>query len=871
MFRKFMTITALIIVSQQIFAQSIPFSGSLDPGIPTIQSVLGYDIGERFTDYRNLERYIDALSRSTNRMQRIVYGETNEHRPLQIVAISSPENLQRIEAIKSSNLKLTDPRNFKSSDELKSALNDLPVIVFLSYGVHGNEACSPEAALLTAYQLCASTDQSIKDILNQAIVLIDPLANPDGHERYAQWANSALGKFMNTNPSAYEHSEPWPGGRTNHYFFDLNRDWAWQTQIETRSRLTFYRQWMPHVHVDYHEMGYTSTYFFFPAAVPVHESLPPDVVKWAKIFAQGNAQALDNVGASYYVGESFDLFYPGYGDSWPTFNGAIGMTYEQAGGSRGAFAVRRPGGAVLTLRDRARNHFLTSMATISTSVKNRLERIKDFSAFWETGLKNSESTKGYLITEGRDPNRTGKLVQTLIDQGIEVYQLQEVQTLSVQKYFSKKPSNETIDKGSYYIPLQQPHQRLARVLLEPKAAFRDTFFYDISAWSLPVAYGVAAHTTESVLPSSAKKINRTEFVQGKIIGGKAAFAYLIPLDRNNASILALQLLQKKYSLSVAHRPFEIAGRTFGRGTMIVRTAENGTSLHKTIEDCAKSLGVDIYAANSGLTDQGISLGSNYISLMKKAEVAIATGEGVSSGDYGELWHLFDQELNLPFTAVRLSELTSMDLSQIDVVILPDGNGYQTTLDTARTDRLKRWVQSGGVLIGFEGGAQYLMKNRSAITTAALKAEKREEEKSKEEKEQDRLKKEAQKRLSYFDKSEKQRLDMIPGSIFKALIDTTHPIGYGYPSEIFVFKSGGQPLELTETGHNVARFAKDSLQTSGYASAEKAGKLSEAAYIQEFRFGSGRVVLFSESISFRRFWQSLQNLLLNSILFLPQPR
>lgn len=844
--------------------------GSYNPSIPTPQSVLGYNIGDRFTDFRNLEKFYDKLVAASDRVRRITYGETYEMRPLQLLVISSPQNLARLDEIKATNRKLTDPRNFKSKAEVERIINTLPAIVWLSYGVHGNEACSPEAAMLTAYQLCAGMDQRTLDILDNLVVLIDPVVNPDGRERYVQWVNSTLGSKPNVNPDAIEHSEPWPGGRTNHYYFDLNRDWAWQTQKETRARIPVYRAWMPHTHVDFHEMGHTSTYFFFPAAPPVHTELPPEVKKWGMIYGKGNAEALDRLGQQYYVGESFDLYYPGYGDSWPTFNGAIGMTYEQAGGPRGALAVRKPNGDTLTLRQRALNHFTTGIATLETTVKNRKERLQDFYAFWESGLRNSSRVKGFLIKEGTDPNRAAQLVATLINQGIEVHQLQETTSLDAQRYYTAKSTKVSFPKGSYFISTLQPHSRLIKALLEPTTALPDTFFYDVSAWSLPVAYGLEAYTTGASLPSTAKKLSEIQRVTGKIIGGKAAFAYLIPWERNDAVKLVWSLLERGYAVHHATRPFQTAGRHFRAGTIIVFSSSRQETLHADIAQLAETFGVDIYAAQTGLTDGGISLGSNHVRPLKKPSIAVVTDTPASPSAYGELWYFFDQEYHIPITAIRGRELGDINLSKYDVLIIPDGGEYRFVLDSIKVAKLKQWVQNGGVLVGIEGGALFLSKNRSGITTAIQESERKEDDKTKEEKEEEKARKEVQKRETLFERQERERLESIPGAIFKVLIDTTHPIGFGYDRELYVLKRNSTPFLLSEGALNVGRFAPDSTETSGYAAKSKAKKVADAAFITEFRNGRGRVVLMTESVTFRMFWAGLHKLLLNAVLFLPQP-
>ncbi len=853
------------------FSQPVRFYpiGPVNPSIPLPSTVLGYELGSRFTDYRNQEQYLNRLTASCDRVKRVFYGETYEHRPLQILIISSPRNLAQLEEIRTGNLKLTDPRSLSKSDGDRLT-NSLPAIVWLSYGVHGNEASSTEAAIAVAYQLCAGTDERTTAILDNIVTIIDPSINPDGRERYVHWINGMASQVPNANPEALEHSEPWPGGRTNHYFFDLNRDWAWQTQQESRARIKLYRSWMPQTHVDYHEMGYTSSYFFFPATAPFHEALPSEVKKWGEIYGKGNAEAFDRIGAQYYVGEEFDMFYPGYGDSWPTFNGAVGMTYEQAGHSRGGLAVRKPNGHVLTLWERARNHFTTSIASLETTVKHRRERLEDFLKYWRSAVDYAGTVKGFLLEEGSDPGRASRLVSGLLSQGIEVHQLQEPARIEARRFFSKKTSRDLFPIGTYYVSLRQPQGRLAQALLEPQAAVRDTFYYDVSAWSMPVAYGLQASSTESGVPASARILTDPPLVHGQVSGGKAHYAYLIPWERHKAATVAWQLLERGYSLSYATRQFEMGGRAFRAGTVVVFVGQNGDSLYADLERLASTEGVDIYSSNTGLAEKGISLGSDRIRPFKKPTVAVVAESPVSSNDFGELWYLMEQEYRIPFTAIRASELTHDELEHYNVIIIPDAGDLRQVIDSAGVDRLKRWMTNGGMLIGIDGAARFFVKSKSGLTAGVLQSDKKDEDKTKEEKEQEKAKKESAMRQSLFEKEEYHRLAAIPGTIYRVNVDTTHPIGFGMPPEIFVFKQDGIPLELTESGHTVARFSNDSTEVSGYARPDRSKKIAGTAYIQDFKIGKGRAILFAESVTFRMFWVGLNKLLINAILFLPEP-
>lgn len=866
------SLLSILLASALCLAQKPPqfFSGTeFNPNIPTPQSVLGHEIGDRFTDYRNMEKYIEKLTASSDRVKRIFYGETYEHRPLQVLVVTSPKNLARLDAIRTQNLKLTDPRNFKAKNGAEELIGGLPVMVWLAYGVHGNESSSPEAALLTLYQLCAGTDAKTLNLLDNAVVIIDPNVNPDGRERYVQWNNSVSNLVPNTSPEAREHNDSWPGGRSNHYYFDLNRDWAWLTQRETQARIKLYREWMPHVYVDYHEMSYQSSYFFFPAQAPFHTEFPEEVKKWGKIFGRGNAEAFDKLGIAYFTGEQFDLLYPGFGDTWPTFNGAIGMTYEQGGGA--GLAIRKRTGQILTLRERARNHFVTSFASIETAVKNRKERIQDFYRHWESGLANTGKVKGFIIREDKDPNRAAEMANILLQQGIEVHQMQESVTLEAQKFYAKKSARESFPKGTYFVSMMQPASHLAKALLEPQTTVTDTFFYDVAAWSLPVAYGLTAYSTESPLPANAAKIQTARQQVGQVIGGKAMYAYLVPSEQQNGLKLIRHLLEKNYLLSVATRSFEMSNKYFPAGTVIALVGNNIDSIHSDMISLAARYGIEIVATNTGMTDKGISLSSDRSRPLIKSRIAVLTDSPFFSSDFGELWYLFEQRFDIPFTAIRSRDFGRAPLNDYDVLIFSDASDLREVLDSSNVDKVKRWIGQGGVLIGLDGSARALTKSRGGFTSVTLLAEKKEEEKTKEEKEFDKQKKETEKRQTLFEKEETARRLPIPGSVFKAIVDTTHPIGFGSPREIYVFKGDGGPIELSEAGHNVIRFSPDTTEVSGYVNKERSKKLAESAYVQDIRMGRGRVVLFAENMTFRMFWAGLNKYLMNAIMFLPEPK
>lgn len=868
--KNFLSLASALAFVTSVHAQSLVPIGSVDPAVSTLSSVLGYELGERFTDFRLLERVTESLASHSQRVRLVTYGASVEHRPLRALIITSPENHARLDWIRAENLKLTDPRTL-TSDEADRIARDLPAIVWISAGVHGNESSSPEAALALAYQLAAGTDERTRAIVQDAVVIIDPTLNPDGRERYVRWYHGTATVPPTEGWDGAEHAEPWPGGRTNHYGFDLNRDWAWLTQKESRDRVEFYRTWMPHTHVDLHEMGPFSSYFFFPAAVPFHESLPPDVARWGKIYGAANAAALDLLGAPYYVGENFDMFYPGYGDSWPTFNGAIGMTYEQAGSGRAGLTIRRTDGTRLTLRERIRNHFTTSLATIETTVRKRTDRVRDFAAYWRSALDVPGSTRTIFIRTDRDRPMGDRLADVLTRNGIEVHQLASPATFSARAYYSPRNERVSFPTGTLAIRLDQPQRRLATALLEAKTAARDTFFYDVSAWSLPVAYGLSAYESEVPLPSTVRRWSDATRSQGRIVGDSGGIAYLIPWESHAAARMVWSLLRHGRVIHAATRSFVLGGKTYGAGTAVIFAGSNRSDLRADINEAARRCGIDVFVAATGLTEKGIALGSDRVVPVRAPSVALATDEPTSPNDVGEIWHLLENEFESPPTLLRTEDLGRAVLSKYDVIILPDGWTWKSALDSTTVAALRLWVSGGGVLISIDDAARAMTKSTTGLTSSLLLQDTKEDEKSKEEKEREKGLKERRRSMTRFQKEEFDRRERIPGTIFRIVVDTTHPTGFGLPGEMFAFKGNGAPFKAVDQGHVVVRFSPDTTQVSGYSPRTRAKEVAGAPYLQEFQIGRGKVYLFSESPTFRSLWQGTTRFLVNAMLFGPPPR
>ncbi len=858
--------------------------------VPPPKKSLGYELGEQFTSHGRIEKYIQTLKDAApDRVRLLSYGETNEGRTLYLVVISSSDNLGRLDEIRANIQKLSDPRRI-SGAEAEKIIGSTPPIAWLSYGVHGNEASSPEAALNVIYQLAARTDDEVTSLLKNLVVVIDPLLNPDGHERYVNFQTTRRGRAPVDDRNAAEHNEDWPSGRSNHYFFDLNRDWAWLTQRESQARIKAYLEWKPQVHVDFHEMGFNSSYFFFPPYKPINKNLPKNVIRWAEMYGQANASAFDAHGWSYWTNDHFDLFYPGYGDSWPSLNGAIGMTYEQAGGGAGVRIKRTVDDDILTLRDRLEHHTTTSFATLKTTAQHREQRLRDFYGFFKDALQEGAAgpVKAYVVSPETDPGRALKMVRLLQRQGVEILRSTESLSLNgLRTYFSDGTTSKKFPVGSYVIPMNQPAKRLITTLMEQEPALSDTMFYDISSWALPVAYGVETYwSAQPVASTSVKPLEREdEPVKGRIVGEKASYAYLLKNASNDALAGLAYLLQHDVKVNVALKEFTLKGEQFPRGSLIIPVAANGPDLESSIKALSETFRLTIYAANTGFTESGITLGSDRAVRLKRPRIIVVTNSPVGSEAFGAIWSMFDAQYGIDFVPMKLSQLRNADLHDYTAIIFPDdnsdGSGYRSQLDSNAVQRIKTWIIGGGTFIGIEGGAAFASASVGKIASIKLKEKKKDEKKKDDSKKPDDKKEaekkeeklsdeELEKRMTVEEKERKNRLDEIPGTMMRVKIDRTHPLGFGYDHDAAVLKTTKTMFELSDHGHNVGIYTK-SPRLSGYISKENEKMLEETPFLVHEQLGGGNVILFADDPNFRLFFDGLNKLFLNSVLLMPSIR
>jgi Zinc carboxypeptidase len=827
---------------------------SLNAQLKSPEEFLGYKIGSRYTPHWKVVNYFNHVAANAAATMKLdKYGETNEGRPLLVSFISSAENIQQLEAIRLNNLRLAN----RAKD--KMAVNEnTPAIVWLSYNVHGNETSSSEAAMLTLYALVNPANTETKEWLKNTVVIIDPCINPDGRDRYVNWFNSIADKTANPRLDAREHREPWPGGRTNHYNFDLNRDWAWQTQVETQQRIKVYEQWLPQIHVDYHEQGVNEPYYFAPAAQPYHEV----ITKWQRDFqtaiGKNNAKYFDKNNWLFFTKEVFDLLYPSYGDTYPIYNGAIGMTYEQGGGPGGGLAAQTDDNDTLTLHDRAMHHYTTSLSTIEIASLNAGKLIKEFRNFFnEAVTAGIGEYKTYVIKDEPGNVQRMKSFRQLLEKNNIQYGTATASGRGYN-YQTGKEESFSIAAGDVVVSALQPKSALVKVLLEPVSKLVDSVTYDITAWSLPYAYGLKAYAVK-------EKINPTAFDAAKSTNEvKEAYGYVIKWEGVSSAKAAGQLMQKGILLRCAEQPFETGGQKFARGSLIILKTSNksqAVDLWKTVADVCNENNITAYSVASGFVDKGYDFGSDKVRPLKAPKVALVTGEGVGSNGAGEIWHFFERQLDYPLTLINANDLARANWAAIDVLIMPDGN-YKFLNEKAQLDEFKSWITKGGRVVALEGAVAQLAKAEMGIKLKKPEEEDDKKDKKDSEDEYDALKK--------FENRERDFIpNYTPGSIFKVDMDNTHPLAYGYPNFYYTLKMDDNIYEFIKGGGwNVGVIKKEN-QIAGFVGAKLKLKLKDGLLFGVQDMGRGAISYLADDVMFRSFWENGKLMFCNAVFLVGQ--
>ena len=836
---------------------------AVDEKVPRPDAFLGYPLGERFTHWDRIVAYLEQVAAASPRVKTWEYGRTYEGRPLMLVAISSPANIQRLEEIRQEHQRLADTTNLPDAERDRLA-SRVPLVVWLAYGVHGNESSSAEAAMGAAYLLAAGQGDFAR-MLENMVVLIDPLSNPDGRERYVSGFEQRRGAEPNPNRSAAEHWEPWPGGRQNHYLIDLNRDWAWASQQETRHRIAAYRSWEPQVYVDFHEMGSESSYFFPPSAEPIHPQIDRRVVSWLETFGRGNAEAFDKLGWVYFKEENYDLFYPGYGDSYPSLRGAVGMTYEMAGGGRGGLALALPDGTILTLADRVARHLTTSLTTLRTASANGRRLLEDYVA---NRIKAASEPRAYLWSGEQAESRA--LADLLVLHGIRVHQTTQTTEIAARSLTDDGElggdSVKRFPAGTYVVSTTQPLGNLVEALLEREAPMSERFverqrlrleqnlssqFYDITAWSLPYAFNVDTW----VAPAPPTGLRSLPEVTGGILGsGQGELGYVVPPQGIATYRFAADLQRRSILHRVAMGSLSSAGE-LPAGTIFIPRRGNPADLRESLQKLLVDSGLTARPVASSFDLQGISLGSNDVEAVKPVRVGLVSGNGVDATSFGFLWHLLDEQVRVPHDRIDLAQLAQVDLSELDVLVLPSG-AYEETITTRAREAVDAWVKGGGVLVAVGDSIEWLQKHE--MTGVKTWEPPKDGEDDEDEDPEGAGQTEAEKSLE-------SRPIFTPGAILATRMQSNHPLTLGLRTSPKVLYEGTVVLKTTGDPRRDVLVAEQDPVVAGFAWPEAEERLSGSLLVGMEPRGRGGVVLFAQDPAFRLFWRATTPILLNAIL------
>ncbi len=897
--RFHLPILSLLLFANLTFAQEFQFypKAEYDSAIPTLEQVVGHKWGEKITMHHEVEKYIHRLAEVSKNVRLVKYAETWEGRTLYYMIVASEQNLARLDEIKAGMQKLADPRQISAAEADRliapTGVASLPSITWLAYGVHGNEISSTDAALLTAYHLVAAQNDSLaRLVLQNSVVILDPMQNPDGRDRFITYFRQTTGRWPDADQQAAEHRETWPSGRSNHYLFDMNRDWFAMTQPETRGRVKAFLEWYPQAFVDLHEMGSNSTYYFAPPAEPLNPEMPPAQIKMLEKYGRNNAKWFDRMKFDYFTREVFDSFYPGYGEGWPMFHGAIGMTYEQA--SARGLIVKRNDETTMHYRETVQHHFIASLSTAETTARNRAEMLRYFYEYRRSAIEEGRTSeiKEFIIAPGNDPNRAAKLANLLRQQGIEVKKAAATFTnRRVEDYYGSGIQSKSFPAGTFIVSLAQPSKRLAKTLLDKHTPMDDRFlqeqlrrekkrldvqFYDVTGWSLPLLYDVECYRShEASLGNFSTLGAEVSPLSGAIQGGKAQLAYLIPWGTNAAAKALAELHRKNIRVFSTDIAFTLNGRKYPRGTLIVKVKDNPDYLFETLGEIVKAENIEIISTNDSWVDEGVNFGSGNVQFLEKPKIVLAYNTPTSSLSAGWTRYLLEQAYGYPVTIMHAEQLGNADLSKYNALILPDAFGsYDRALGEGNS--IKDWIRKGGTLITYGNATQWLTGEKVGLlgTTRELKGgkpdkdEKKDKPDKKEETKPDLTKPfDVEKEIQ----PEKELPIETPGTIVRVKLDTEHWLAFGYDGDANVLVNSRNiftPLKL-DKGANVGLYMpEDKLVLSGFIWDESKKQLANKAYLMHQNLGAGHVVAFAEDPNTRAFFDGTNLLLMNAVFFGP---
>ena len=840
---KYFILFIVTIVSLNLQAQKL-----LSP-----KEFLGYELGDRFTRHHRVVEYYKHVADALPNVEFYQYGETYEHRPLIYVVITSPENFQNLEQIRLNNL-----RKAGMTDGSPSA--DKKAIVWLSYNVHGNEANSTEASMQTLYELSDPQNKKTQEWLKNTVVILDPCLNPDGRDRYTNFYNQYGNVPPNGDEDSHEHNEPWPRGRSNHYMFDLNRDWAWGTQTETQARLKVYNQWMPHVHVDFHEQGHNHPYFFAPAAEPFHEIISTWQREFQLMIGKNNAKYFDEQGWLYFTKEVFDLYYPSYGDTYPTYSGAIGMTYEQ-GGQTGITVTTREGDP-LTLKDRLTHHHTTGLSTVEITALNYTRVVDEFEKYFRDNLNNPAAPyKTYVIKASNHPDKLEQITKWLDTHAIKYGHPAAGKAARGFDYQTQSTGNVSVSTDDIIFNIYQPKSRFITAVFEPQSKLPDSLTYDITAWNLMYANNLKAYALPERI--NIGKAYEAKPVDNNTIASKP-YAYIFNYQGVKDVAFLATLIQRGIKVRSALLPFKSNGQSFDRGALIItrRNNEKVNDFDNTIQSIAKEQGRKIYTSPTGFVESGKDFGSSSVNYVKAPNVALLFGEETSSLSVGEIWYFFEQHLHYPITTLGTDYIKYVPLSKYDVLIIPEG--YYSSIDEKFLEKISGWVAAGGKLIVVGSGLNSFSDKKGF----SLKPYTSDDEKEKAEKKQKELN-EQQALIRYEDAERKEISNFIGGAIYKVTLDNSHPLAFGLSNTYYSLKTNELRFGYLDGGWNVGVLKGKQKPVQGFAGKNANEKLANSLVFGVERKGKGNIVYLVDNPMFRCFWEDGKMLLSNAVFLVGQ--
>lgn len=827
---KKITFLFLLIASsmnaQQIdLSYYLPKDVTYNQNIPTPKSVIGHEVGEWHVTHDKLVEYMKVLAKSSDRFSIETRGTTYEGRPLLLLTITSPKNHQRIDAIRERHIAATN-------DTSMDVTND-PIVVYQGFSIHGNEPSGSNASLAVAYYLAAAQGNEIDDLLDNTVILFDPSLNPDGLQRFSYWANTNKAKNINPDPNDREYSEVWPGGRTNHYWFDMNRDWLPVQLPESRARIASFHKWLPNILTDHHEMGTNSTFFFQPGIPSRTNPLTPQLNQdLTKEIGNYHAKAFDKLGSLYYSQESFDDFYYGKGSTFPDINGSIGILFEQAS-SRGHAQESIHG--IITFPFTIRNQFTAALSTLAAAKNMRVKLLQYQQNFYKEAFKEGAKTKAIVFGDEKDAAKTYHLAEILKRQNIKFNE--------VKSDFTS--NGKTYKKGySYIIPMDQKNNRLVKAMFQKTTKFTDSLFYDISAWTFPMAFNLD-YEEDVATNRIGDEVTNLSLPTGKV-SKKSDYGYLMPWNEYYSPKALNMILEKGIRAKVGLKQFINEKKNYDYGTIFIPVQNqelNSVELFTFLQKVAKESYLDIYGTNTGLNN-GVDLGSNNFSDIGKKKIALLVGSGISSSDAGEIWHLFDQRYDITVTKLDVSRVGRVNLSKYSTIIFPSGGG----ISKSGEEDLKAWVREGGILIGYRGAVRWLSSNKF-INLEYVSADSPKND------------------VNFENRSLVSGAQVIGGAIFNTKLDLSHPINFGYKNdELPMFRNSTTFIKANSRSYNnPIQYTKNPL-LAGYISKENLKVIGGTVPFQVQRSGGGRVIVFTDNTNFRAFWFGTNKLLMNAIFF-----